>query len=359
LKSATLINLSFLIPQPTGISTYALNILPYLKSLDPILLTSQTLLDYHCQLVPAGLTADKGTQGHFKRLCWTQLQLPKLYRDLEADLLFSPVTEAPLQSHCRYVVMCHDLIPLRFPNRFSPLTPYFHHYIPRVLKQAQHIICNSQATAQDIIDFYKIPAQKITPIPLAYDSSHFRFLDLPTQNYFLYLGRTIAYKNLQRLISAFAALNTVQDYQLWLAGPIDPRFLPVLQAQIAEFRLTAYVKFLDYVTYAELPALINHAIALVFPSLWEGFGLPVLEAMACGTPVITSNLSSLPEVAGGAALCIDPYDVQAIAQAMQAIITDASLWQQLRLAGLARARQFSWSKTGQATVEVLQSFLRC
>jgi glycosyltransferase involved in cell wall biosynthesis len=357
LNDSILINLSFLIPQPTGISTYAANILPYLKSLDPTLLTSHALADYRCHLVPQNLTADNGTRGHLSRLIWTQLQLPHLYRQLAANLLFSPVTEAPLYNTCRYVVMCHDLIPLRFPRPRSPLTPYFQQYVPRVLKQAQHILCNSQATAQDIIDFYKIPAQQITSIPLAYDRSQFRFLDLPTHPYFLYLGRTVAYKNLQRMVAAFAALPNHRDYEFWFAGPIDHRYLPVLHAQIQELKLMSHVKFLDYIAYADLPALINQAIALVFPSLWEGFGLPVLEAMACGTPVITSNLSSLPEVAGDAALLVNPYNVQAISHAMQAVTADTGLWLQLRQAGLARAAQFSWEKTGAATVQELCKFV--
>ncbi|NEO88248.1 MAG: glycosyltransferase family 4 protein, partial [Spirulina sp. SIO3F2] len=105
------------------------------------------------------------------------------------------------------------------------------------------------------------------------------------------------------------------------------------------------------------PTLINQAIALVFPSLWEGFGLPVLEAMACGTPVITSNLSSLPEVAGDAAILIDPYQVHEITAAMQEIATNNQLWQSLREAGLQRAQQFSWRKTAQQTADVFSLYL--
>jgi glycosyltransferase involved in cell wall biosynthesis len=142
-----------------------------------------------------------------------------------------------------------------------------------------------------------------------------------------------------------------------LVGPTDRRFTPRLIAQVRELGLTEQVKFWNYVTHEQLPVLISQATALVFPSLWEGFGLPILEAMACGTPVITSNRSALPEVAGDAAILVDPYDVGAIAQSMQAVATDPQLWQQLRKAGLARATQFSWAKTGQATVEVLQQYL--
>lgn len=114
------------------------------------------------------------------------------------------------------------------------------------------------------------------------------------------------------------------------------------------------IKILDYVDYKELPVLINHAIVLVFPSLWEGFGLPILEAMACGTPVITSNVSSMPEVAGDAAILVDPTNVSAIASAIASIIADTSLRNDLRSRGLHRAKQFSWATTGQQTADVLK-----
>lgn len=351
-----LVNLAFLLSRPTGTSTYALNLLSHLKSLNPLLLTAQTVEGQECYPIPAGQTAEQGFRGHLKRLIWTQQQLPKIYQEWRSPLIFSPIPEAPLFTNCRFVVTVHDLIPIRFPKRFSPLIPYYRYYVPQVLQQAQHLICDSVATAEDLTHFFQIPAKKITPILLAHNAEHFRFLDLPTRNYFLYLGRSDSYKNLQRLIAAFAALPTCKDYELWLAGPTDKRYTPQLIAQIDQLNLSAQVKFLNYVDYAELPKVINQAIALVFPSLWEGFGLPVLEAMACGTPVITSNVSSLPEVAGDAAILVNPYEVAEITEAMQTVASDAGVRSQLRSAGLARASQFSWEKTGQRTAEVLQQF---
>jgi glycosyltransferase involved in cell wall biosynthesis len=360
-----IINLSILLSQPTGISNYAYNLFPYLKSLNPTLLTPNNYPEFKCYSVPNNLTPAHGTKGHFRRLVWTQLQVPRIYHELKSHLLFSPLPEAPLYSNCRFVVMSHDLIPLRFPKRFSPLTPYHRYYVPQVLQQSQHIICNSQTTARDIIDFYQIPASKITPIPLAHDHlrwgvaqrNHFRYLNLPTRNYFLYIGRHDPHKNLHRLIAAFAALPNNDDYELWLAGPTDNRYTPLIKTQIEELEITNQVKFLDYVAYSELPTIINQAIALVFPSLWEGFGFPVLEAMACGTPVITSNLSSLPEVAGDAAILINPYNTAEITDAMQMIAADLVLRLHLSTQGIARANQFSWEKTGLATVEVLSRYL--
>ncbi|MDK2459106.1 glycosyltransferase family 1 protein [Aphanizomenon sp. PH219] len=352
-----IINLSILFSQPTGISNYAKNLFPYLKSLNPTLLTTQNYPDFNCYPVPNNLTPADGTKGHLRRLLWTQFQLPKIYKNLKSQLLFSPIPEAPLYTNCRFVVTAFDMIPLRFPKRFSPLTTYHKYYTPEVFKQAEHIICISESTANDITQFYQIPSNKITPILLAGDNSHFQFLNLPTRNYFLYIGRQDPYKNLQRLITAFSALPHKNDYELWLAGPYDQRYSPLLEIQTQELGINHLVKFLNYVSYNELPTIINQAIALVFPTLWEGFGLPVLEAMACGTPVITSNISSIPEVAGDAAILINPYNPAEITAAMQAIIHDSELRKQLSEKGLKRANQFSWEKTGLATVEVLKEYL--
>ncbi|HEY9697225.1 MAG TPA: glycosyltransferase family 1 protein [Trichocoleus sp.] len=360
-------NFSFVGSKPTGLATYALNLspelhLPGLALLVPPAFQQQNQLQHPCVNIPGNLSSEQGKLGHFRRLRWTQLELPKLYRKLQSNLLFSLVPEAPLWAGCRSVVMVHDLIPLRFPRWTSPLTQYARFYVPQVLNQAEHIICNSKATAEDICQFYQIPARKITPISLAHDSRHFRVpesdrLPPPDRPYFLYVGRHDPYKNLQRLIRAFAALPNCSSYELWIAGSADPRYTPMLKALALELDIPEQVKFLDYVRYEDLPILLNRSIAMVYPSLWEGFGFPVLEAMACGAPVITSNLSSMPEVAGEAALLVNPYNEAEITAAMYRIATDSQMQAQLRAAGLQQAKQFSWAKTGQATAEVLQQFV--
>ncbi len=357
MSNQLLINLSVLIPEPTGISVYANNILPELNKLNPTLLVANTIPNFNCHIIPNNMTPAQGTKGHLRRLLWTQTKLPKIYKKLQANLLFSPLPEAPLYSQFRYIVMAHDLIPLRFPRPASRLTAYFKYYIPQVLNQAEHIICNSQATAKDITEFFQIAPKKITPIPLGYDSQRFQFLDLPTKNYFLYLGRHDHYKNLHRLIEAFANLPNFSEYELWLAGPIDNLYTPQFKTQVKELNLTHLVKFIDYIPTGELTTIINQAIALVFPSLWEGFGFPVLEAMACGTPVITSNISSMPEVAGNAAILVNPEIVAEITEAMTTLANDPIERSRLRNLSLARAREFSWQKTGLATSQVIQNYM--
>ena len=367
MSNSLLINLAVLFDKPTGIATYAQNVIHRLDSLHPTLLSARKFDAFDCYAIPDNMTPAQGSKGHLKRLLWTQLQLPQIYQKLTADLIYSPIPEAPLYSNCRYVVMCHDLIPLRFPRLTSPLTNYFRYIVPLVLKQAEHIICNSEATARDILDFYDIAAHKITPILLGYDASNFYPLppNPPYVNrrgeslscpYFLYLGRQDPYKNLEGLINAFAAIPN-QDYHLAIAGSTDPRFTPQLQLQVRELGLEKRLIWLDYLDYQELPLVISGAIALVFPTLWEGFGLPVLEAMACGTPVITSNLASLPEITGDAAILIDPYSTASITSAMINIAQDNQMRSQLSELSIQQAQKFSWAKTGAATKQVLEQYL--
>jgi glycosyltransferase involved in cell wall biosynthesis len=381
-----LLNYAVLMSRPTGISTYAEGVLPGLAPLEPTLLSPFPLdrSGVTWEACPSNLSPESGIKGHARRLLWTQGALAGRYQVLQqqskAALLFSPLPEAPLFKGCRSVVMVHDLIPLRCFPLSHPLRIYHQTYVPLVLRAAQHIVCNSQATAQDIQDFYNISSHKITPILLGYDATTFRPLNLPTLPYFLYLGRTAPYKNVERVIEAFARIaaqefsqgapvqfstlegrspqrESTSKPELWLAGGRDRRTTPQLQALAARLGVESQVRWLDYVPDSELPILLNQAIALVWPSLWEGFGLPVLEAMACGTPVITSQVASLPEVVGRAGILVDPLDIEAIAAAMAQLATDASGRSHLKQQGLAQAATFSWAKTGAQTRQVLERFL--
>ncbi|MGY6528325.1 MAG: glycosyltransferase family 4 protein [Cyanobacterium sp.] len=352
-----------LIEKPTGISNYINHIFPYFKELNYVTIANQSLVtnsnnNFH---ISKRFSPDYGSKGHFLRLLWTQFKLPKIYGKLEGRLLFSPVPELPLfSSQCRSVVMVHDLIPLRFPQKKSALSAYFRHYVPQVCKQATHIICNSENTANDLIDFYDISANKITPIHLGYNSVKFKVIsNLKSVNkvpYFIYLGRHDPHKNLANIISAFAKFKNNQNYELWLVGGADERYTPLLKQLARDLEVFEQVKFLNYLDDQELVKVLNQAQAMVFPTLWEGFGFPVLEAMACGTPVITSNVSSLPEVAGDGALLVNPHDVDDIAGAMAEVVKD-NVRSHLIKAGLERVKQFSWDKTGKETLEVIKQFL--
>ena len=358
-----ILNLSMLMRKPTGHSVYIKNVIPKLQALDPAVLINEAIVpDWQTQFpdldlypVSSRLNPDQGSISYLYRLLWTQFKLPKQVKKLNGSLLFSPIPELPLHRSIAGVVTLHDFIPLHFATARSPLYQYYRHYVPRVLHRAQHIICVSTATAQDAMEFCQVPAHKLTVIPQGYDRDHFRPLDLPTQNYVLYVGRPNPYKNLYRALTAFSKVPGHQKYEFWIAGPADKRYMPALEGLAWE--LGVQLRVLNYVSYDELPKLMNQAIALIFPSQWEGFGLPVLEAMACGTPVITSNLSSMPEVAGDAALLVNPHDTKDITQAMTAILKDDRLRADLRDRGLRQVQNFSWERTAAETQSLLSSVL--
>lgn len=356
-SSELLINLAFLSPEATGLSHYALQLVPHLaRSLHPVLLSPLCLEAATTVRIPDNMTAMQGAAGHLRRLAWTQSTLVSFYRQFQSRLLFSPVPEAPLGRSLRKVITVHDCIPLRFPNRsFSSL--YFQTYLPLLLREATHIFCNSQATAQDLQQFYRLPENRLTVTPLACDRQQFRPLRLDRRNYFVYVGRLNPYKNLGRLLEAFAQVQRQLDCELWIVGPVDRRFLPTVQEQIQAYGLTEVVQFKNYVPREQLPIILNQAIALVHPSLWEGFGLTVLEAMSCGTPVLVSDRSSLPEVVGDAGLYFDPLQSEAIAAAMLAVAQESGLQQKLSQAALARSQQFSWERTSRITIQQLQALL--
>jgi alpha-1,3-rhamnosyl/mannosyltransferase len=224
---------------------------------------------------------------------------------------------------------------------------------------AQRITANSQATAHDLERFLRVPVERIAVIPWGVDA---RFapqsdettrslkarLELP-ERYILFLGINKPHKNLVRLIEAFAqvrARSPGDDLTLVVAGVWDPRY-PEARELARRLELGAAVRFLGPVSEADLPALYAAALAFAFPSEYEGFGLPLLEAMACGTPSMTSTTSSLPEVAGDAALLVPPTDVAAIADALTRLVTDSALRADLARRGRARALQFTWERTAE------------
>ncbi|MEB3226302.1 MAG: glycosyltransferase family 1 protein [Synechococcus sp.] len=355
-----LFNLSILSKKPTGISVYAKNISSHLDDLHIKFLANDWQEKDKFYKIPDGLSPDHGIKGHIRRLWWTQFSLPKIYKKLDASLILSPLPEMPLYTECRAIVMIHDLIPLRVAHKNSRLYYYYKFVLPKIIIQAKHIICNSQSTADEIIERFKIPCHRITPILLAYDNKHFRIIgDLgePLKPYFLYIGRHDLHKNLPRVIYAFSRLPNCQDYEFWLVGPIDHRYTPELRRLVIDLGLEKQILFKDYVSYQNLPKIINQALCLIFPSLWEGFGLPILESMACGTPVITSCYSALPEVAGDAALFVDPQNIDNIVSSMLRIAREENLREQLITRGLNRVKEFSWEKTANNTRTVIENFL--
>lgn len=295
-----------------------------------------------------------------------QWVLPCLLRRLGIDVYHSPYYLMPYRPGVPTLATVYDLIPLLFPQIVSPRARLlFRWTMALALRAASHIIAISQATRHDLLAFFRPSPQKVTAIPLAADPGFHprpatevervcRKYALP-EEYVLYLGINKPHKNLVRLIDALSQIqHHVSRFTLVIAGVWDSHY-PEPRQRVEALGLENGVRFLGPVPEEDLPALYAGAALFVFPSLYEGFGLPALEAMACGVPVACSNTSSLAEVVGDAALTFDPTNVDVIADALNRLLADADLRADLRQRGLRRAAQFSWERTARQTLELYRS----
>jgi glycosyltransferase involved in cell wall biosynthesis len=347
-----LFNGSYLGQRPTGIGVVARELA---AALDPALvpLLDPTGSDRPGSVpIPADLSPEHGRAGHLRRLVWTQRELPRLLRRSGAPLLLSPLPEAPLGRGVRAVVLAHDLLPLRHPQ-LSPLLAYHLAYVPLVLHRAVRVLCNSEATAREVHQRLGVPSRRLVPIRLGFSPGLLRPLGLERQPFFLVLGRHDPHKNLERVLRAFAGLRE-RGHRLALVGPQDPRYTPRLQRLAAELGIAGRCDWIAWVSDQQRLELLNRCRGLVMASLWEGFGLPALEGMACGAPVIAAAAGALPEVVGDAALLVDPRKVDAIGAAMTDLIQQPDLTLQLESLGLKQARGFRWQDTARVVEDLLR-----
>ncbi len=301
---------------------------------------------------------------------WTRIALPlNLYSAKDKpDIIFSPTHYIPRFSPVKRVVTVFDLGFIHFPETFNKKDLWqLKNWTKFSVENADHIITISNFSAKDIVKTYGIKKEKVTVAYPGYDRNVYKKIDDKLKvetlrkkygidgNYIIYIGTVQPRKNLLRLIEAFSKID---NPKLVIVGKTKGqgregwKYEEVLSAP-GRLEIEEKVIFTGYVPTVELPYLISDAIALIQPSLWEGFGIPVLESMACGVPVLTSNTSSLPEVAGNAGLTFDPYSVDQIEQAIRTISTDKKLRQSLSKKSLEQVKKFSWEKMAKA---VLKSF---
>jgi glycosyltransferase involved in cell wall biosynthesis len=261
----------------------------------------------------------------------------------------------PTLPRTRTLLTVHDLSFVRTPEATAPsLKAYLDVVVPRSARRADHILADSMATKTDLQALYDLPEDKITVLlsgvdprfrPLPFDMTMRTRYRLGERPYILSVGTVQPRKNYGRLIAAVARLRAQgHDVSLVIVGGKGWLDDPIYAALDAA-GMRDHVHFTGFADEADLPMLYAGALCFAFPSLYEGFGLPVLEAMACGIPVMTSNLSSLPEVAGDAAILVDPHDLDALAEALGQLIENSELRARLIAAGLARAAQFSWEQS--------------
>ncbi len=301
------------------------------------------------------------TDRPFARILWEQLVQPQVLRQIEADVLHAPVFVGPIFAPCPMVVTIHDLSFIRFPELFRTANRLYLTVMTRLsARRARRLIAVSAHAASESAELLGVSRERINVIYHGVDP---RFRPLPDEaidafrqkqsipeRFVLFVGTLEPRKNLSRLVEAFARIQDQQTRLILVGGRgwlYDDLF-----ADVETLGLEERVTFTGYVPNEDLPLWYNAATVLAYPSLYEGFGLPVLEAQACGTPVLTSNVSSLPEAAGDAGMLVDPYHVEAIAEGLNALLTDEVQRQTLREAGLAHARGYTWAHTARETADV-------
>jgi glycosyltransferase involved in cell wall biosynthesis len=272
-------------------------------------------------------------------------RLTRALRDLgNTDLFFSPGYNTPLTCPAPFIFTIHDLSHVYCPENSSPLIRlYYSTILKRNCHRAASILTVSEFTRMQIVEWAGISSEKVVNVGCGVGAAYRPDGDVygfPFP-YLLCVSNRKRHKNEFRIVEAFAKAGISTQVHLVFTGEITSE----LSDCIGRHGMGACVRFTGVVPEEQLPSLYRGALALVFPSLYEGFGLPVLEAMACGTPVVTSNITAMPEVAADAALLVDPVLVDEIAQAMKQIVNDAGLRTRLRERGLARAAEFSWDST--------------
>ncbi len=295
--------------------------------------------------------------------------IPKSLRKLGVDIVVEPGHFGPfnLPGAIKRITVIHDLTPLLLPHFHIKNSQIAHQlFLPRILKRAAHVITNSEYTRKDLIEYSPQAASKSTAILLGKDpifkpdqkAAILKKYKLPKE-YILFVGTLEPRKNLMVLLKAFEQLVKAKgsDTKLVLVGKKGWRIDSFMEA-LATSSARDHVILPGFVETADLPALYTMAKVFVYPSLYEGFGLPILEAMACGTPVITSAISSLPEVGGDAALYFDPSSFEALGALLIKLLSDETQQKLLSEKGLERAKQFTWESTAKETVEVFEKVMR-
>lgn len=357
-----------------GVSGYIRRLLAYLPEVAPDLRFTAFVPDGDLRLsTPLPLHRVRGwnVEQPTRRILWEQWALPQHTRRLGLDLLHGPVSITPVLAGCPTVVTIHDLTFLAYPEAFPAAKRlYLRSQVGRSARAARRVIASSHATAQDVVRRLRVPPERVTVVHLGVDpeftpapadqvEAFRRRRGLPDR-FVLHVGTLEPRKNLVRLVEAFARLRQrcpdLADVRLVLAGGKGWGYGPVFAA-VERLGLSRDVLFPGYVPDEELAWWYRAATVFAYPSLMEGFGLPVLEALACGGVVVTSALSSMPEVAGDAALLVDPTDVDALADALLQSLVNDELRAALRSRALVQAQRFPWRRAIAQTAAVYRQVL--
>lgn len=344
-----------------GITWYIYNLLCRLPQADSGMQYTAFTSERHFE-PPAGLEVSLSqlpTHRPAARIVWEQLLQPFVARRAAVDLIHGLAFVGPIGGVCPFVVTIHDLSFLFYPRSFRVLNRLYLRLFTRLsVRRARRVIAVSESTRRDVIHTYGIAPEKVDVVhngvdpafrPLSADQiAAFRARHGLPERFILFVGTLEPRKNVPRLLRAYAQLPAGRPPLVLVGG--KGWFYAEVFRLVEELGLTTEVRFAGYAPPDDLPIWYNAATLFVYPSLYEGFGLPPLEALACGTPVIASTSSSLPEVMGQAGLLVDPADTSALAEALHRALTD-QVWQaQMKVSGPAQASRFSWQEAARGTV---------
>lgn len=304
---------------------------------------------------------------------WYRLRLPLPVQWISGrlDLFHSPdFVLPPVSGRIPTLLTVHDLSFVHYPHTFpAVLVRYLNRVVPWSIRRATHVLADSAATKQDLLDVWRVPPEKVTVLysgvdarfqPVSDEAAKTavrRRYNLGEAPYVLTVGTVQPRKNYQMLVQAFRPVAQHLPHNLYIAGGKGWLYEEML-AEVQRQGLDGRVRFIGFVADEDLPALYSAADLFVFPSLYEGFGLPLLEAMACGVPVVTSDASSLPEVVGDAAVMLSPQDTAVWSEAMQALLVDALRRQALAARGLQQARRFTWQRAATQLLALYDRLLQ-
>ena len=345
-----------------GISWYIQNLLRHLPEADPAIGYTVFVGEDRYGGVPGVQLRVSRLPTHRPtvRILWEQAIQPWALRQAGVDLLHGLALVGPMMGACPFVVTIHDLSFVYYPQSFQSLKRLYLQVFTRLsVRRARRVIAISENTKRDVVQQYGIPPGNVDLVyygsdptfrPLPPDQvAHFRAERRLPERFILFVGTLEPRKNVVRLVEAYAQLP-VDRPPLMLVGGKGWLYNETY-ARVEDLGLAGEVEFVGYVPGEELPWWYNAAELFVYPSLYEGFGLPPLEAMACGTPVVSSKVSSLPEVVGPGGLLVDPTDTVALASAMERLLTDRDAHDRIAAAGLAQAKTFSWPEAARRTVD--------
>ena len=301
---------------------------------------------------------------------WDKVSVPNLFRNNNIELYHVPQNGVGLSNKidCKKTITLHDIIPLKMPQTVSDrYLKIFNDELPKLLNYCEGIITVSEYSKKDIAKEFNFPKDKIYVTPLASEKIYVpmsknkckKIINMKygiSDNYVLYVGGLSPRKNLIGLIEAFSKVNNRNSTKLVITGKKGHSY-DMYKKRAEELNIINDVIFTGFIPLIDLPTFYNGAEMLVYPSFYEGFGLPPLEAMACGTPVITSNITSIPEVCKDAALLIDPYNIDELSLSIEKLLSDNYLILEMMKKGLIRSTDFSWESTALKTIDAYKKMI--